>query len=248
VAALLSSPQKMVWLHQVATALRYLHCHQVIHRDIKPANILLVSTPSALASQYYAKISDFGVSTAISMTSTRGTRTGGKVGTSAYMAPELFDDDLSSSEMYSSALDIYAFGILANEVLALEKPWKDCTSEVQIIRLVCDKVKRPPLFVPRSNDSNEKALLTLIGSEKSGCLHQDRLQRPSALRVCEDFSHFEGPVRGAAVVKTERIEAIFGVPSIEAMRVTAGKINITSYHIIVPLFCYSFITIFITLP
>jgi len=38
------------------------------------------------------------------------------VGTKPYQAPELFDSTLAKPQRYSKAIDVYAFGILANEL------------------------------------------------------------------------------------------------------------------------------------
>lgn len=67
----ISSAVKILWCYQILCGLRFLHFHGIIHRDLKPANVLLVYEPSMKS--YIAKITDFGVSTAVGLTSTRGT-------------------------------------------------------------------------------------------------------------------------------------------------------------------------------
>jgi serine/threonine protein kinase len=158
-------------------ALRYLHSHKILHRDLKPANILLVP---GVYGEYIAKMADFGVSTAVGMSSTRGTNSG-KVGTCMYIAPELFDDDLSVKEATSAALDLYAFGVTANELFSGERPWEG-RNDAFVTKAV-DKGKRPAAFI--ATGPAEEALLLLIGDSTSGCLHQDRACRPAASLICD---------------------------------------------------------------
>ena len=47
---------------QVARALHYLHCLNIIHRDVKPENILVSDSVDPRTGQYAVKILDFGLS------------------------------------------------------------------------------------------------------------------------------------------------------------------------------------------
>jgi serine/threonine-protein kinase len=111
-------------LHDVADALAYAHERGVVHRDIKPDNVLV--------SRRHAMVTDFGVAKALTVAArgtsdarlaggAGGTTTGSglAIGTPSYMAPEQAAGDPSTDHR----ADIYAFGVLAYELLAGRAPF-----------------------------------------------------------------------------------------------------------------------------
>jgi len=103
-------------LRDVARALAYAHGRGVIHRDIKPDNVLLA--------QGSATVTDFGVAKAVSAArdgkSTALTSVGMSIGTPTYMAPEQAAGDPGTDHR----ADIYAWGVLAFEMLAGGPPFQ----------------------------------------------------------------------------------------------------------------------------
>ncbi|KAL1527154.1 hypothetical protein AB1Y20_015834 [Prymnesium parvum] len=96
--------RKMVQIaSQVSEAMAFMHSHSppLVHRDLKSQNVLLTTSEDA-------KLCDFGLVN-IKVVS---------AGTPNYMAPELF-----LSKPYSTSVDVYAFGVLLNEMFAREVPW-----------------------------------------------------------------------------------------------------------------------------
>jgi serine/threonine-protein kinase len=95
---------------QVLAGLEYAHERGIHHRDIKPSNLLITRRGEV-------KILDFGVARLAEDATI--TRTGIVVGTLPYMAPE----QLRGDEVGTQA-DLWAVGVLLNEMLTGERPFK----------------------------------------------------------------------------------------------------------------------------
>jgi len=110
-----SEERKKAWLGGVFLGLERLHKLKpdpVFHRDMKPTNVII-------SLEGYAKLVDYGCSR---MYAAKAAATwGGPVGTSGYMAPELYDID-SKFAHDGESVDLYALGPLAYCVLTGEDP------------------------------------------------------------------------------------------------------------------------------
>ncbi|KAJ0399309.1 hypothetical protein P43SY_000148 [Pythium insidiosum] len=98
----------------VLSAMSYMHAQGVVHRDIKPENLLLAKS-SCDAGPVDVKIIDFGFSKTLD--STQGT-TCSFLGTGGYLAPEILQH-----QPYTSAVDMWAFGILLYMMLCGRLPF-----------------------------------------------------------------------------------------------------------------------------
>jgi serine/threonine protein kinase/Tfp pilus assembly protein PilF len=120
-------------LRDLARALQHAHAEGIIHRDIKPDNVLLAGEA--------AVVTDFGIAKAISAARTTGadvsptssnpytlTQAGLSVGTPAYMAPEQ-----AAADVIDHRVDIYAWGVVAYELLAGAHPFPDKLTAVQLM-------------------------------------------------------------------------------------------------------------------
>ena len=106
-------------LREVIDALAYAHEHHVVHRDIKPDNVLITAR--------HAAVTDFGIAKAISDAAGSSTLTtaGVSIGTPAYMAPE----QCVAEPHIDHRADLYAFGVLAYEILAGRLPFTGPTAQ-----------------------------------------------------------------------------------------------------------------------
>jgi serine/threonine-protein kinase len=99
------------WMRQLASAIAYLHSNGIVHRDLKPENIL-ISTDNEV------KIVDFGTAMleGARRLTFRGMTDG--VGTPDYMSPEQIQGERGDARS-----DIYAWGIIAYELLTDRVPF-----------------------------------------------------------------------------------------------------------------------------
>ena len=105
------SPELAVLLMRpVSDALVHAHGSGVIHRDIKPANVLI-------GRDGRIKLSDFGIAKIVD--GTHLTRTGGFLGTPAYIAPEV-----CRGEVATEAADQYALAAMLYELVTGRLPFR----------------------------------------------------------------------------------------------------------------------------
>ena len=150
-------------LREVASALSYAHKHGVIHRDIKPDNVMLTDE--------FALVTDFGVAKALSASTKPSeaqtlTGLGISLGTPAYMAPEQATADPSVDHR----ADIYAFGVMAYEMLTGTLPFVGRTLQATLAAHAIEK----PEPIERRRPGIPRALAALI----MRCLEKRPADRP----------------------------------------------------------------------
>jgi serine/threonine protein kinase len=184
-------PEAMRLLRDVASALAYAHGQGIMHRDIKPDNVLL-SAGSAV-------VADFGVAKAISDASTTGhvalTSTGIALGTPAYMAPEQAVGDATMD----ARVDIYAFGVMAFEMLTGRAPFQGRTAQATLAAHVTEL----PEPVQHLRPSVPAALAALV----MRCLEKHPADRPAnAGDILHALDSMATPVSGSTPTQPVTIE------------------------------------------
>ena len=150
-------------LRDTARALAYAHGKGVVHRDIKPENILL--------SGEAAVVTDFGIAKAVSESKTNapgGTLTvvGTSLGTPAYMAPEQ-----AVGDTVDQRADIYAWGLVAYEILAGAHPFAGKHSAQQWITA---QLTEKPAPIQQRRSGLPKGLAAIV----MRCLEKEPANRP----------------------------------------------------------------------
>lgn len=163
-------------LIDVAYGIHYLHSvtPSIIHRDLKPQNILI-------SMKGIAKISDFGLSKVFFQSKPLSLG-----GTAQYISPESIRDG-----KYSEKSDVYAFGIVMNELISLQRPFHNQKNAVLVMYEVVNSSLRPPV-----HPSTPVILSDLI----KRCWATEPADRPSIKEVIDVLtspdlaeSHFTWP-------------------------------------------------------
>lgn len=171
-----SPSKKYICLLGVADAMRYLHDHGILHRDLKPENILMDEN-------YYPRVCDFGLSRCFpgSLNQSMHLSITGQIGTPLYMAPEIINGN-----DYNSSVDVYAFAILAYEIMTGKEPFYELGKNLN------------PFLLFKKIESGERPTFKDDVSEKmknliSRCWDQNPSERPSFKEIfkllSEDFSY-----------------------------------------------------------
>jgi serine/threonine-protein kinase len=189
----------------LAEAVQVAHQGGVVHRDLKPANILLqrkpeipisnsqIGNPSSASvspaslpasdcriSDFDAKIADFGLARHFDG-ETALTRSGARIGTPSYMAPE---QALGKTHIIGPPVDIYALGALLYELLTGRPPFRGETAVETELQVVHHDPVPPSRLNPRVPRDLETICLK--------CLHKAPERRyATAAALAEDLHRFQ---------------------------------------------------------
>lgn len=200
-----------VWkiLVQSCRSLAEAHRLGLVHRDLKPENIFLTTRED----REFVKVLDFGVSKAISNFGDAGpntmrplTQEGTVFGTPLYMAPEQ-----AMAEEITPAVDIYALGHIAFEMITGHAAYERCTNAMDVM---LRQINDPPLALPAPwNTTPFSDLIT-------ACTQKDPVHRLSSASVLLDillgpeFDPWADPLeKPARAPRTLSLEAIVAIDS-----------------------------------
>ncbi|HEY5544828.1 MAG TPA: protein kinase [Gemmatimonadaceae bacterium] len=195
-------------LRDVAKALAFAHAHGVVHRDIKPDNVLLAGGSATVA--------DFGIAKAISAAragtpNATLTQVGTSLGTPTYMAPEQAAGDPDTDHR----ADIYAFGVMAYEMLAGQAPFHGLTPQ----KLLAAHMAERPRNIGDVRGDIPPAMSELV----MRCLEKEASARPQnatdIVRYLDTVTSGSGQTASAAVllggqVSLQKALAIYAAASI----------------------------------
>lgn len=110
-------------LERLASAISYLHKHDIVHRDMKLENVLLSQNPNDPSDKFYIKVTDFGLSVVKDGTG-HDNMMEDFCGTPIYMSPEILDN-----KAYSQQCDVWALGIIIYMLISGKPPFHAADNE-----------------------------------------------------------------------------------------------------------------------
>src|SRR6266542_5974596 len=147
--------EKLNILKHIVEGLKHLHNQKIIHRDFHSGNILYEN-------EFDIVISDFG----ISKSSIESTNDDNEIyGVISYMAPEILQE-----KGYTTASDIYSFGMIMWELMTGRMPFWDQKDDIELIIKIC-KGFRPSIIT-----NAPKGYIELMQE----CWNSDPNKRPTA--------------------------------------------------------------------
>ncbi|GBB87653.1 hypothetical protein RclHR1_14110002 [Rhizophagus clarus] len=159
--------KKLIMLISILNGLKYIHDANIIHRDFHSGNILYNSTTSAI-------ICDLGISKSSTATDTNNDEIYGII---PYVAPEIFQ-----GYKYTTASDIYSFGIIMWEFMTGRRPFWDQDHNINLIINICDGLQ-PPTFTTNV----PKGYVDLMKK----CWHSDPNKRPTASNILKELEYIK---------------------------------------------------------
>jgi serine/threonine protein kinase len=206
-------------LWQLASAVAHLHGAGVVHRDLKPDNVLL-------AAQNEVKLCDFGLSrfgrsSSAALNGAVVSASGAEAvhlaatqafGTPHYAAPEQFDVKLSAA--LSSAVDVYAFGVVMYFLLTAQAPW---SQELKQHAEAEAKAEKQATASAKAMQ-NQSALISqwvLAGRRPalSAALRRDNLQYVQLMEWCWQQTPSARPSMSQVQSELQSLHALLTAPS-----------------------------------
>ena len=153
-------------IEQVASALQYLHDHDILHRDIKPANILF-------ARKQHVYLTDFGLAGKVDEENDL-IPAGCIIGTPEYMAPEMAEEPTSVSS------EIYSLGIVLYQMLTGRVPFTARTPLAVCWKHLQEQPACPSLLNPTISWPIEQVILQALEKDP-------RLRFPTAQAMAQAY-------------------------------------------------------------
>ena len=134
-------------MHQLLTAVKYIHSNKIIHRDLKLGNIFL-------GSQNQVKVGDFGLSTKLEFSDERKRTI---CGTPNYIAPEVVEGAVG----HSYEVDTWACGVICYALLFGRPPFETNHAKTTYAKIKSGKYDFPNTVVPEEAKDFIKRTLQL---------------------------------------------------------------------------------------
>jgi eukaryotic-like serine/threonine-protein kinase len=179
-------PERLRLFRAVCDAVLYAHRHLVVHRDLKPSNVLVTADG-------HVKLVDFGISKQLGEAAVDVTRTGARLMTPAYAAPEQVRGETAGLHT-----DVYSLGVLLYELVTGRLPFDLSTrTPHEADRIIVAQEPAKPSVIAASDP---QAALSSAGKTSRGdidvlCLtamHKDPSRRYQTVEaLIRDLDHYE---------------------------------------------------------
>jgi len=189
---------------EVIRAVAHAHAHLVVHRDLKPSNVLVTAAG-------HVKLLDFGIAKLVTADSasaeeTELTRMSGRALTPSYAAPEQI-----LGQPVTTAVDIYALGVMLFELLTGERPYRLGRTEVQSRAALEEAIVKLDPATP-STAAQDKVVRRALHGDLDAIVLKALKKRPeerypTAAELADDLErHLEHrPVRAQRDSRTYRL-------------------------------------------
>jgi NIMA (never in mitosis gene a)-related kinase len=174
------------YVEQISSALA--HCHNelnIIHRDIKPANIMIDQLGNL-------KLGDFGLSKDMNKHMMCATY----VGSPLYMAPEII-----KGSPYTFNVDIWSFGCVVFELMALQSPWETVVTASSLTALVDAILTKKPVYSKLVDIYADNLIKTV-----KWMLQKDPEKRATASELFDHFQVRPPPFLSTSILPSNTIE------------------------------------------
>jgi serine/threonine protein kinase len=185
---------------QITAALEYGYqqAEQLVHRDIKPANILFEKDGRARLSDFgFAKLMTEGDSLSLS-------RSGGIVGTPAYISPEVWD-----GKQASQATDVYSLACTFYEMITGEILFEGSTSQV-----ISKHVVGEPIFPDKWAEDVPEGIEEILRKALAKDIKDRYVEAKGFIECLERLSEKEKPKTPSVIKLKKEIIDEHGVPMV----------------------------------
>jgi len=193
-------------IKQIGRALAAAHDKGIFHRDLKPENIMLQSYGGG---EEQVKIIDFGIAKLKDSIVAPSTVTGATAGTVSYMAPEQL-----SGRPVSAAMDIYAMGAIAYELVTGRKPFNPETGfELLEMQRAGVRVKPSDLRPSLPEDACQLILRALSFDPKDRFQNARELGDALARELAEETAAFDPKRADSAPIPATQLATDANAPA-----------------------------------
>ena len=175
------------------------HAKGIVHRDLKPENIFLAVEDNG---NERPKVLDFGVASVMRDTVDDRSRSGGMVGTPAYLPPEVIERD----DRGDAQGDVWALGVILYEMITGDLPFRGASTHALLESIV--REPPPPMGGPRVRVDPE------LESIVRRALAKDPVRRyPGVRELFDALNGWLGKQTMSGAVSMPRLSATMALPA-----------------------------------